>query len=452
MKLENIIKDKARLLIGENIPKEYYEDIYIPELKKPYAIAKAIDEEEVIELVKFANENNLVMIARGGGTGVSGSQVTKLGNELIIDVSLMNKIIEFDEETLTLTVEPGVFIHDVQAHVDDLGYMYPPDPGSKYSTIGGNIATNAGGMRAIKYGTTRNYVKEIDIVLPTGKKTTLGSLNVKSSSGYNLKDLIIGSEGTLGIITKAKIKVVPKPKFSKSMILAFEDAFAATAAVLNILKQGYVPTALELFDRELIQFSEEFSKAKFASSLGSAYVLLTLDGNDEENIKNNLELIKKDSKTHALEAIILSDEEAKLAWTLRDNILYALYSFAIFEMLDEVVPINKFAEIIKFTKSLEKKYNINVYNFGHAGDGNVHTILMHTKLSKEEWEAIRTPLLDDIYCEVKRLGGLPSAEHGIGLLKKDYFLKLTDPIKVDMMRAIKSSIDPKGLLNPGKIF
>ncbi|MCK9471320.1 MAG: FAD-binding oxidoreductase [Bacilli bacterium] len=450
--MNNIIKNSSRLFIGEDIPTEYLSDVYVKDVKRPYAVALPTKKSEVVEIVKYANEHNKVIIARGASTGVAGSQIPIIGGEIIIDFSKMTKIINFDHETLTLTVEPGVLLQDIQKAVEGFGYFYPPDPGSKHSTIGGNIATNAGGMRAVKYGTTRDYVKAVEVVLPNGEVTILGSLNVKHSSGYDLTDLFVGSEGTLGLITEVKLKVIPMPQYSKSLILAFNDVVEATDIVLDILKNGYEPTALEMFEKDTIEYSEKLLNLKFQSQVGHAYILLTIDGNDEEAINNKFKKLEEQYKDQVLEIVFLNDEEEEIAWKLRDHILYALMELSVFEMLDEVVPINKFGEMIRYTKSLQEKHGIKVFNFGHAGDGNVHTILMKENYSDEEWAVKRKALLNDLYDEVYRLGGLASAEHGIGVMKKEYFLKLTDPIKVNLMKVIKNAIDPKNLFNPHKIF
>src|SRR5699024_7252410 len=268
----------------------------------------------------------------------------------------MNRILELDEETMTLTVEPGVQLQEIQAFVENKGYFYPPDPGSKHSTIGGNIATNAGGMRAVKYGTTRDYVRELEVVLPDGEKVTLGSLNIKSSSGYDLKNLLIGSEGTLGISTKIKLKVLPLPKYKKSVLLAFHSLKDATNGVLTILQNGIEPTALELFERSTIEYSEKFTNLSLQSQKGEAYVLMIIDDNEEETISRKVDMVKSTLKNQAVEIIPLTITEEEKAWSLRDNILVALMQFTQYEMLDEVVPINKFAEMIGYTKELEKMH------------------------------------------------------------------------------------------------
>lgn len=453
MQLRDIIQDKDRLFIENEVPEAYTTDYSYKNVAKVYAVALPETAQEVVELVKYAKDQGLSIIARGAGTGVAGSQVPINGGELIIDVHRMNQIIELDEETMTLTVEPGVLLKDIQEFVESKGYFYPPDPGSKHSTIGGNVATNAGGMRAVKYGTTRDYVRELDVVLPEGEQVTLGSLNIKSSSGYDLKNLFIGSEGTLGITTKIKLKVLPLPKYARSVLLAFNSLEDATNGVLTILKNGIEPTALELFERSTIEYSEQFTGLKLQSQKGEAYVLMTIDSNEEATISQKVDQVKGRLAEIAVEIVPLTTkEEEEKAWSLRDNILVALMQFTQYEMLDEVVPINRFAEMISYTKELQDKHGLKVLNFGHAGDGNIHTVLMKEDLDDATWQAKRKALLDDLYKKVAELGGLPSAEHGIGVIKKPYLEKMRNPIELDLMRKIKQAIDPEGRLNPGKLF
>src|SRR5690554_707562 len=451
--MDKLIKDKNRVFLKGNIPAEYTESYYMQINPNIEAVFKPVNKEEVSSIVKYCYENNLEFVVRGSGTGAAGSQFTTVDNQVIIDLTLMDKIIGFDEETLTLTVEPGVHLGTVQEFFENKPYFYPPDPGAKNSTIGGNVATNAGGMRAVKYGVTRDYVKSIEVVLPTGEIATFGSLNVKDASGYNLKDLIIGSEGTLAIITKIELGVVPRPKYSKSMVLAFEELKDATNTVLNILNDGFDPTALELFDRETIVYSEKFLKEKFASQKGNALIIASFDSHDEETLNDTLKDVKEKYEKETLELIVLeTKEEEKLAWSLRDNILYALMQFTQYEMLDEVVPINRFAEMIEYTNHLSNKYDMTILNFGHAGDGNIHTLLLREDKNDEFWLDTKKKVLDDLYTKVYQLGGLISAEHGVGYMKRDYFLKHTDPIKIEVMRAIKKAFDPKYLLNPNKVI
>lgn len=453
LRLEEIITDEERLFLAGEIPANYLHDQYVKEVKSPYAVALPTTHEEVVALVKFAQQEDLLIIARGAGTGVAGSQVSIHGNELIIDVRLMNQIIELDEETFTLTVEPGVLIGDLHQYVESLGYLYPPDPASKHSTIGGNVATNAGGLRAVKYGVTRDYVREITVVLPTGEELTLGSLNIKSSSGYDLLDLFIGSEGTLGITTKIKLRLLPLPSARQLALIAFEDVFKATEGTLTILASGADPSEVELFEKEAAFYAEQHLGYPLQSQQGAAYLLVMLEGNDQLEVTTRMNTLIEAVMPLALEVIPFEDEtEESKARLIRDNILIGLMEYTEYEMLDEVVPINKFAELIQYTKGLQDKHGLQVINFGHAGDGNVHTILMRGKLTEEEWLTRRKALLNDLYKKVDELGGLPSAEHGIGTVKKDYLEKMTDEVNIKYMRKIKAVFDPDNRLNPGKVF
>lgn len=453
MELQEIIKEKSRLFIGEDVPSEYLTDPYIQEIPNVYAVALPTSHEEVVALVKFAKEEQLTIIARGAGTGVAGGQVPIHGKELIIDLKLMNRILDLDEETFTLTVEPGALIGEIHQHVESLGYFYPPDPASKHSSIGGNVATNAGGLRAVKYGTTRDYVREMTVVLPSGEEMTLGSLNIKSSSGYDLLDLFIGSEGTLGITTQIKLRLLPLPEATQAVLIAFEDVFKATEGTLTILASGAGPSEVELFEKDAVYYAEQHLGYPLQSQVGEAYLLVELDGNDELELATRMNTIVEVTESLALEIIPLTNpDEARKATLIRDNILIGLMEFTQYEMLDEVVPINKFAELIQYTKGLQEKHGLGVINFGHSGDGNVHTVLMRGDLTEEEWQTRRTALLDDLYQKVQELGGLPSAEHGIGTVKKPYLEKMTDEVNIKYMRKIKEVFDPENRLNPGKLF
>lgn len=450
--MNKIITDSKRIYPKNNIPNEYLESHYMNNIKRPSYVVLPINEEEVIKIVKYANLNNKKIIARGANTGAVGSQMPIIGDEIIVDLSLMNKIVSFDEESLILTVQPGTKLIDLQKFAEEKGLLYGPDPASKDSTIGGNVSTNAGGLRAVKYGTTKKYIKSLRVVLASGEVANLGELTVKSSAGYNLKDLFIGSEGTLGIITEIKLQLIYKPNLTKSIILSFKNIKDATNAVLKILKNKFDVSALELFDKEIISHSEKFLNKDFQSQKGDAYLLLNLESEDEQLLELEIKRLFALMKDKTVDFVQLNDEEAKVAWDLRDNILYALMEFTKYEMLDEVVPINKFAEMVNYTKELENKHAVKILNFGHAGDGNIHTILLQEDYSDELWQEKRKLLLKDIYDKVTELGGLISAEHGIGYTKKEHFLTYTNKININLMRSIKKALDPTNMFNPQKIF
>lgn len=454
MLLTDIIQDDERIFTGKAIPDTYRYDEYVGLTDAIYAVALPKTKEEILELVQFANQEDLPIIARGAGTGLSGA-TSPVKGELIIDLHLMNRILDLDIETMTLTVEPGVLLQDIQEYVESRGYFYPPDPGSKHSSIGGNVATNAGGMRAVKYGVTRDYVRALDVVLASGEELNLGSLNIKNSSGYDLKDLFIGSEGTLGITTQIKLKLIPLPKTSLSLVAAFPSLREATDAVLTILKNGVDPTALEFFERDVIQLSEKENNLKFPSQKGQSYLLITLDGDDLESIQRRVTLLEASILPHnAVELLSLTDPlMEETAWLLRDKLLTAVVNYTEQVTLDETVPINHISTLYQYTKDLETNSGLKMISFGHAGDGNLHTCVTRGTIADQtEWETKRDEVLDLLYAKIKELGGLPSAEHGIGIIKKHHFEKMFEPNYLNFMRQIKQVFDPDGRLNPTKVI
>lgn len=448
------INDKKRVFLGNNIPKEYFKDDYLKEINQAHALVKVMNENEVISLVKYSHENDLGIIAIGANTGLSGAtHIT--GNEILIDLSLMNKIHGLDEDTMTLTLEPGVTLEEIQHYVESRHFFYPPDPGSKNSTIGGNIATNAGGMRAVKYGVTRDYVRAIDVILADGTKLNLGSLNIKDSSGYDLKDLFIGSEGTLGITTLIKLKVIPLPKFKRSYIAAFENLVKATESVSTLLHRGIDPTAVEFFERDMISMTEHDTGITLPTRKGQSFLLFTLDGDSIEHIDARAQLLKTALLEHeCVEFLELSDPQLeKDVWHLRDSLLKSVVSYSEQVTMDETVPLNEIATIYAYTKELEEEYNVKLMSFGHAGDGNLHTCIIRGDIqSDEEWNNKKDIILEKLYQRIHDLGGLPSAEHGIGMIKQDHFYQVMDPHYLEFMKKIKDVFDPKGHMNPHKVM
>lgn len=453
--LQNIILDANRIFQGDAIPSHYLKDDYVGTAKSVFAVCLPKTHEEVKALVTYANEHNLSIIARGAGTGLSGATAPIHENELIIDVSLMNTIHGLDTNTMTLTVEPGVTLEEIQQFVESKGFFYPPDPGSKNSTIGGNVATNAGGMRAVKYGVTRDYVRSLRVVLADGRDLTLGSLNVKSSSGYDLKNLFIGSEGTLGITTLIQLKVIPLPKYKRSYVLAFNNLFDSMRCVNSILKSGVSPTALEFFERDMISLSEKETGLNFPTEKGQSFLLMTLDGDSMEHIDKRASIVKQLTTEHgAADFLVLSDEALeRRVWHLRDKLLTAVVNYTEQVTMDETVPIHHIATLYEYTKQLELEHGLKLMSFGHAGDGNLHTCVLRGNItSTTEWHAKRDTVLSLLYAKISELGGLPSAEHGIGVIKKTYFKKMMDPVYLDLIHSIKSTLDPNNRFNPDKLI
>ena len=451
--IKGIINDNERVFIGEEISEDYSHDELGSEKHMPDIVVKAMNRDEIVEIMKYANNNNIPVTVRGAGTGLVGAAVPILGG-ILLDLSGMNKILELDEDNLTLTVEPGVLIMEIAKFVEEHDLFYPPDPGEKTATIGGNVSTNAGGMRAVKYGVTRDYVRGMEVVLPSGEVLELGGKVVKNSSGYSLKDLIIGSEGTLGIITKIVLKLLPLPKKVISLLVPFNDLESAIETVPKIIKSKNIPTAIEFMQRDLIISAEEFLGKKFPDSSSKAYLILSFDGNSKEEVEGYYEKVADIClKEGALDVFISDTEERQESiWSARGAFLEAIKaSTSDLDEVDVVVPRNKVAEFVKFTNEVEKKLNVRIRSFGHAGDGNLHIYILKDELSEDEWHKKLNEAMEILYRKQRELNGKVSGEHGIGLAKRLYLNESLNKATMDIMRGIKLAFDPNNILNPGKV-
>ena len=402
----------------------------------------------------YANENKIPVVVRGSGTGLVGGCIPLEGG-IVLCTSKMNKILELDENNLTLTVEPGVLLLDIYEYVESRGYFYAPDPGEKTATIGGNISTNAGGMRAVKYGTTREWVVGLEVVLPNGKIEQFGREVVKDSSGYSLKNLIVGSEGTLAIVTKAILKVIPKPKETLSLLVPFETREKAIEAVPEIIKAQFNTIAIEFFERNTILLSEEFLSKKFPEKRNDAYILLTFEGSTKAELKASYERAADIciNQLDGIDAFMIDTQERREAvWKARGSFLEAIKSSTKeMDECDVVVPRSEVSNYIKFTYELQDKYNIRIPSFGHAGDGNLHIYICRDDYSKEEFDEILLKVFEELYRRAREVGGLVSGEHGIGFAKKSYLIEQLGETQVGLMNGIKKVFDPNNILNPGKV-
>ena len=396
--------------------------------------------------MSYASEHGIPVTPRGAGTNLVGSTVP--GGGIILDLSRMNRILEIDPETFTAWVEPGTVLQDFQAYVEARGLFYPPDPGEKTATIGGNIATNAGGMRAVKYGVTRDYVRGLEIVLADGQIVTVGSKNVKDASGLQLKQLFIGSEGTLGIITKCLLKLIPKPEASISALIPYESLENGIRSVHAIIQANANPTAIEFMERSVVSLGESFTGFSFPDSEAGAYILLTFDGTKEQ-VEQNAERVRQVAgKTGARDFILLQDPNyAAEVWKVRGGLVKAVEAVSEQEPVDLVVPINRSAEFISFVHRVEAETGVQMVAFGHAGDGNVHLCIVRGDRDQETWDRELAAVMKSVYHFAYGLGGLTSGEHGIGIAKRPYFLENTPEVNLALMRGIKDAMDPKHLLN-----
>ena len=451
--LSTIVEEKY-FFCGDNIPEDYSKDELGTLVSKPDVLIFVQSALEISKIMKYANEEKIPVVVRGSGTGLVGGCVPMAGG-IVICTSKMNKILELDENNLTLTVEPGVLLFEIYQYVESRGYFYAPDPGEKTATIGGNISTNAGGMRAVKYGTTRDWVVGLEVVLPNGEITQFGRKVVKDSTGFSLKNLIIGSEGTLAIVTKAILKITTKPNETLSLLVPFETREAAIEAVPEIIKAQLNTIAIEFFERNTILMSEEFLGKKFPEKRSDAYILLTFEGHNKNELRFNYQSAAEICirELNAIDAFIVdTDDRKETVWKARGAFLEAIKSSTSeMDECDVVVPRSEVSNFIKFTYELQEKYNIRIPSFGHAGDGNLHIYICRDNYSKEQFEVILEKVFNELYERANQVGGLVSGEHGIGYAKKGYMKDQLGETQVELMNGIKKVFDPNNILNPGKI-
>ena len=446
--------DSKSFFYKDQIADDYSKDEIGTVIGVPEVLMFVQTAEQISKIMKYANENIIPVVVRGSGTGLVGGCVPLEGG-IVICTSRMNKILELDENNLTLTVEPGVLLFEIYQYLESRGYFYAPDPGEKTATIGGNISTNAGGMRAVKYGTTRDWIVALEVVLPNGDIEQFGRKVVKDSTGYSLKNLIVGSEGTLAIVTKAILKIAPKPKETLSLLVPFQSREEALEAVPEIIKAHLSTIAIEFFERNTILLSEEFLSKKFPDKNHDAYILLTFEGHNKSELKFNYEmaaeLVIRELK--AIDAYIVDTEERKdSVWKARGAFLEAIKSSTIeMDECDVVVPRSEISDFIKFTYELQEKYKVRIPSFGHAGDGNLHIYICRDNYSKDEFNIILEKVFDEMYQRANLVGGLVSGEHGIGFAKKEFMRKQLGDSQVRLMNGIKRVFDPNNILNPGKI-
>ena len=407
---------------------------------------------EVAEILKLANETRTAVVARGSGTGLSGGSLPLPGCIVLCTVK-MDRILELDRANLTVLVEPGVTTLQVAEAASAAGLFYPPDPGSmKISTIGGNVAENSGGLRGLKYGVTRNYVMGMEVVLPTGEFLWTGNKCVKDVAGYSLKDLFVGSEGTLGIITKVLLRLIPKPQAKKTMVATFAQMDRAAEAVSTIIAAQIIPCTLEFLDRMTIHCVEDYAGIGLPLDC-EALLLMETDGHPavvaEEAAR--METICRDQG--CLEVRVAKDEAeaAKLA-SARRTAFSALARVAPTTILeDATVPRSELAKMIRFVEAVARKYKLRIGTFGHMGDGNLHPTFLTDERNQQEMHRVEEAF-KEIFDETIRLGGTITGEHGIGLAKKSFLPKFAGDAQMRVMRELRRALDPQGILNPGKIF
>ncbi|MDF1824311.1 MAG: FAD-linked oxidase C-terminal domain-containing protein [Verrucomicrobiales bacterium] len=408
--------------------------------------------EAVAAIVSLAAAENIPVVTRGSGTGLSGGSIPVDGGIVLCLVNL-DEILEIDPANLTMLCQPGVITKAIDDAAAPFGLFYPPDPGSmKISTIGGNVANNSGGLRGLKYGVTRDYVMGMEVVLPSGEVCWLGSKCVKDVAGYSMKDLFVGSEGTLGIITKVLLKLVPRPKARRTLLASFDSMEAAARTVSEIIEKQIIPCTLEFLDRKTCRCVEDYAKVGLPTE-AAAVVLMETDGHpsvvDEE--ADAMAAIAESNGAITVEKARDEAHATKLA-SARRTAFSALARIRPTTILEDVtVPRSRLVEIVSFVEETGRKYDLDIATFGHFGDGNVHPTILTDETDTEEMERVEHAL-SDIIDKTIELGGTITGEHGVGLAKKPFLPRQFSEASFSLLRQVKVALDPLGILNPGKIF
>ena len=448
----NVLTDKEKIetYSHDETPRKQY--AHMPEV---VVIPKTA--EEIAEIVKIANKKLIPVTPRGAGSGLSGGAIPVFGG-IVISLEKMNKILEIDYNNMMMVLEPGVVTNDINEVIAEKGLFYAGYPMSVETCfIGGNVAENAGGGRAVKYGVTSRYIMGLEVVTPEGDIVQLGGKLVKDVTGYDLKQLIIGSEGTLGIVTKAIIKLIPLPTAKVDLLVLFKDVKSAIKMVPKIMtEEKIIPTSVEFMDKLSVQASCQYLNEHLPYQDAGAMLLIEVDGNREDLVNDDSEAIGELClKNGAIEVYVADNYTTQeRIWSVRRNIAEAFMVVSPHQSLEDiVVPISAIPDLMPELDRISKKYNIKIPCYGHAGDGNLHaTLVKNPESNMEEWYDIEVKALEDLYQATKKLGGTLSGEHGIGSKRKDFMGIVSSPAEIDLMRRIKKAFDPNNIMNPGKIF
>ncbi|MBI9105611.1 MAG: FAD-binding protein [Spirochaetales bacterium] len=446
---------KEHVFTGSDIHEDFtHDEMTIYGKFSPEVVVEARSTEQVSDIMKYADSHNIPVTPRGSGTGLCGNAVALYGG-ILLSLAKMDKILEFDNDNFTTTVEPGVLLMTLAEEAINRGMMYPPDPGEKSATIGGNVMTNAGGMRAIKYGVTRDYVLGMTAVLISGEIINIGGKVVKNSSGYSIKDLLIGSEGTLAVITQLTLKLIPLPEESLSLLIPFDNLRQCFETVPKILQSRTYPTAIEFLQLQVIEAAEEYLGLHFPDKSAEAYILLTFDANSKQELTRIYQKAADVCLECGAKDVFISDTEERQTsiWKARGAFLEAIKtSTSEMDECDVVIPRTKLSPFMDHVDELEQKENLRIQSFGHAGDGNLHIYLCKDNIEDSVWKDKCEAAMNSLYEKSKELGGQISGEHGIGHAKNKFLKNSLGETTINLMHSIKRCFDPKELLNPGKIF
>jgi glycolate oxidase len=421
----------------------------------PEAIVKATNTQQISAILMLAQQERIPVTPRGAGYGLSGGAVPAFGG-IVLTLEKMNHILEIDKENLMVTVEPGVITGDIHRAVEAEGLFYPPDPASLDSCfIGGNIAENAGGPRAVKYGVTNQYVCGLEAVLPNGEIMHMGGKLVKNVTGYNLIQLLIGSEGTLAVVTKIILRLIPLPKIQVDLLAPYDNFQKAADTVSAIIAQRIVPTTLEFMEQDSILAVQRLLGREVHFNQAAAHLLIQLDGNQMEAVDADVDIVGEICLKHgALDVFVAKDRSNReRMWETRRKVVDALNHMSpICHMEDVVVPRSEIPKLLRGIKAIAAENKITIVSFGHAGDGNVHVNTLKENVSDDKWESVVPVVVEQLYRLTLSLGGTITGEHGIGITRKEYLSMALDAAQIEIMRSIRQVFDPNNILNPGKIF
>jgi len=457
---KNIINELVSLLGKDNVltgkeDKINYSYDATPDVQRyePDVIVTPASKEDVIRLVKIAAKHKIPLVTRGAGTNLSGGTIPVDGG-IVLSMLKLDKIIEVDAANLTATVEPGLVIQRLNEAAAVHGLIYPPDPGTvTTATMGGSVSECSGGLRGLKYGVTKDYVMGLEIVMSDGEVIHTGGKTVKNVSGYDLTKLFTGSEGTLGIITEIIVKLIPAPKFRRSMLVIFDNLDNAGKTIADIISNKVIPATLEIMDNVTIRTVENYSKIGLPVD-AEAVLVIEVDGSIENVVLNEFETVKSICTGNGAVSVKLaeSDADRDAIFAARRAALPALAQVKPTTILeDATVPRSRIPEMLKAIKTIGEKYKIRIGTFGHAGDGNLHPTILTDESDKEEMERVHKAI-DEIFSTAINLGGTLSGEHGIGMAKSKYMEMQFGPSGMDVMKKIKQALDPDNIMNPGKMF
>jgi len=444
---ENVVAEEDRMIdySHDEMPK----DTAISH--RPDVVVKPGSTEEVSDIMKVANEGRIPVTPRGAGTGLSGGAVPVLGG-IVLSLERMNRILEIDEENLMMVVQAGVSFMDVYEALQKTDLFFPPHPGDESAHIGGAAACNAGGARCVKYGVMRNYVTGAKVVLPNGDVVELGGKLLKNNTGYNLLQLLVGSEGTLAVFTEVTLRLLPKPRETMVLLIPYRSTGEAIATVPRVLRSGIIPLGMEFLDRSSVEPTERLLGKKWPAKEGEAFLSVILTGDKKEELYSECEKIAAIAQEGgALDVLVAGTKrEQDLIMDIRSNVYEGLKPETL-EILDIAVPPSRIPDFVDKVKETSERYGVKLPSYGHAADGNVHVNIMKSGLTEEEWREKYPRVREELFQAGEALGGVITAEHGVGANKIGDLSHTLGEREIGLMRGIKKTFDPNGILNPGKV-